>query len=46
MKFALIQTKKMLAGAILLASFSTFSVFAGGEVGDHVNHLSDNIKNV
>jgi len=44
MKFALIQTKKIAASLILVASFSTFSVFAGGEVGDHVNHLSDNLK--
>lgn len=44
MKFALTQTKNMLASLLLLASFSVSSVFAGGEVGDHVNHLSDNLK--
>jgi len=44
MKFALIQTKKMVASLILLASFSTFSVLANGEVGEHVNHLTANLK--
>ena len=44
MKFALIQTKKMFASLILLASFSAFSVLANGDVGEHVNHLSANIN--
>jgi hypothetical protein len=44
MKFVSTQLKKVLKGLVVLMSFTAFSVLANGAVGDHVNHLSDNIK--
>jgi hypothetical protein len=44
MKLVSTQIKKALTSLLIVTSFTAFSVFAGGEVGDHVNHLSDNIK--
>ncbi|WP_289030735.1 hypothetical protein [uncultured Paraglaciecola sp.] len=29
---------------LIITSFATFSVLANGDIGEHVNHLSDNIK--
>jgi hypothetical protein len=44
MKLASTQIKKALTSLLIITSFTAFSVFANGEVGNHVNHLSDNIK--
>jgi hypothetical protein len=44
MTFVSKQLKKVLTSLVILTSFTAFSVLANGEIGDHVNHLSKNIK--
>ena len=44
MKLVSTQIRKALTSLLIVTSFTAFSVFANGELGDHVNHLSDNIK--
>lgn len=44
MKYALTQVKRVLANLLIVSSFTAFSVLANGEIGEHVNHLSDNLK--
>ncbi|MCP4320693.1 MAG: hypothetical protein GY787_02290 [Alteromonadales bacterium] len=44
MKFFSNQVKKVLTSLVILTSFTAFSVLANGKIGDHVNHLSANIK--
>ena len=41
MKFVSNQIKKVLKSLVILTSFTAFSVLANGEMGDHVNHLSE-----
>lgn len=42
--FTTVKTKKILTSVFLISSFINFSAFANGEVGEHVNHLSENIS--
>jgi hypothetical protein len=44
MKFSLTQMKNILTSVMLLTSVVHFSASANGEVGEHVNHLSENIS--
>jgi hypothetical protein len=44
MKIISIKVKQMLTSLVILTSFTAFSVFGNGEMGNHVNHLSANIK--
>lgn len=44
MKNVTAHLKKVLINFFLLTSFTAFSVLANGEIGEHVNKLSDNIK--
>lgn len=44
MKNVTTHLKKVLINFFLLTSFTAFSVLANGEIGEHVNKLSDNIK--
>ena len=46
MKFVSKQLKKVLTSLVILTSFTASSVLANGEMGEHVNHLSENIKKI
>lgn len=44
MKSYISQFKSALKVFGIASIFTSFSVFAGGEIGDHVNHLSENVE--
>ncbi|MBU2870165.1 hypothetical protein [Colwellia sp. E2M01] len=44
MKLGSKNIQKLLTSLVLIAGFTAFQTVANGDVGEHVNHLSDNIK--